>query len=80
MDLLKAFAGTFYHPVGTCAMMGREMGGVVGERLVVYGTRNLRIVDASVIPLVPRGNVASSVFAWGERGAQIVREEWEGSA
>lgn len=77
VELLRGYAGTFYHPVGTCALMGREMGGVVDERLVVYGTRNLRVVDASVIPMVPRANVASSVFAWGERGAEIVREEWE---
>ncbi len=60
-------------------MMGREMGGVVDEGLMVHGTRNLRIVDASVIPLLPRGNVASSVFAWGERGAQIVKEQWKGA-
>ena len=34
-----------WHPVGTAAMLPREDGGVVDPRLVVYGTRNLRIVS-----------------------------------
>ncbi|MCJ1243256.1 hypothetical protein MMC30_000453 [Trapelia coarctata] len=64
-----------YHVVGTCAMMPREMGGVVNERLVVYGTQNLRIVDASIFPLIPRGNTQSSVYAITERAADIIRED-----
>lgn len=57
-------------------MMSREMGGVVDERLRVYGTRNLRVCDASVIPMVPRGNIVTSVFAWAERASDIIKEEW----
>lgn len=32
-----------YHPIGTCAMGPREEGGVVSERMVVHGTRHLRV-------------------------------------
>ena len=32
-----------FHPFGTCAMMPKDLGGVVGEQLIVYGTTNLRI-------------------------------------
>jgi choline dehydrogenase-like flavoprotein len=64
-----------YHPVGTCAMMPEELGGVVNERLLVHGTKNLRVVDASVIPLIPRGNIQSSVYAIAERAADIIKED-----
>lgn len=44
---------SIYHPLGTCAMLPRDQGGVVSPELVVYGTTNLRVVDASVIPILP---------------------------
>lgn len=64
------------HPVGTCAMLPRDQGGVVDPRLRVYGVRGLRIVDASVFPMVPRGNIQSTVYAVAERAADFVKEEW----
>ncbi|KAL2794656.1 GMC oxidoreductase-domain-containing protein [Aspergillus keveii] len=54
-ELCKELVLSMYHVCGTCAMMPREDGGVVDPRLKVYGTRNVRVVDASVFPLVPRG-------------------------
>lgn len=45
-----------YHPCGTCSMSPRGQGGVVDERLRVYGTSNLRVIDASIIPLLVRAN------------------------
>ena len=64
-----------YHPSGSCAMMPRDLGGVVNERLVVHGARNLRIVDASVFPLSPRGNIQSSVYAVAERAADLIKQD-----
>lgn len=64
-----------FHPTGTCAMMPRELGGVVNERLIVHGTGNLRVVDASIIPLEPRGNIQSSVYAIAERAVDIIKED-----
>lgn len=64
-----------YHPSGSCAMMSKELGGVVNERLVVHGTRNLRIVDASIFPLSPRGNIQSSVYAVAERAADLIKQD-----
>ncbi|KAJ9263848.1 CAZyme family AA3 [Paecilomyces variotii] len=64
-----------YHLVGTTAMMPREQGGVVDDRLKVYGTKNLRVVDAGIIPLIPRGNIQAIVFAVAERGADIIKED-----
>ena len=69
---------TNFHPVGTCPMGSREKGGVVDERLRVHGVKGLRVVDASVFPLIMRGNVVSSVYAVAERAAEMVREDWAG--
>jgi choline dehydrogenase-like flavoprotein len=49
---IKKTCHSMAHPVGTASMLPRIDGGVVNSRLVVYGTKNLRIVDASIIPLV----------------------------
>jgi choline dehydrogenase-like flavoprotein len=56
-------------------MMSRANGGVVNERMVVWGTKNLRVCDASIIPMVPRGNIMASVYAWAERGADIIKQD-----
>lgn len=65
-----------FHPTGTCAMMPRALGGVVNERLIVHGARNLRVVDASIIPLEPSGNTQSSVYAIVERAADFIKEDF----
>ncbi|KAF2087759.1 GMC oxidoreductase [Saccharata proteae CBS 121410] len=64
-----------YHVAGSCAMMPEELGGVVDSRLKVYGTRNLRIVDASVFPLMPRGNIQADVYAVAEKAADVIKED-----
>lgn len=56
-----------YHPVGTCAKMKKDLGGVVDEELKVYGTRGLRIVDASVFPIVVGATTSMSVYAVAEK-------------
>ena len=72
---LKETVASYWHPVGTCAMMSRELGGVVDGQLIVHGTTNLRVVDASVFPLIPRGNIQSSVYAVAERAADLIKEK-----
>jgi choline dehydrogenase len=58
-----------YHPVGTCAM-----GTVVDDQLRVNGVEGLRVVDASVMPMVPRGNTNAPVIAVAERAADLIAE------
>jgi choline dehydrogenase-like flavoprotein len=55
-EQIKITSGSQYHPIGTCAMSPRDKGGVVNERLIVHGTSNLRVVDASIFPLHVRAN------------------------
>ncbi|RYP50158.1 hypothetical protein DL768_004275 [Monosporascus sp. mg162] len=74
-DYLKQTTTSSWHPTSTCAMLPLEKGGVVNERLVVHGTRNLRVVDASVFPLTTRGNPIATVYAVAERAADFVKED-----
>lgn len=66
-----------YHPAGTCGMRPRDKGGVVDYELKVYGVKALRVVDASVSPIMPRGNIISSVYAVAERAADMIKAEWK---
>ena len=52
---LKETIETVYHPVGTCKMGNDEMA-VVDDQLKVHGIQNLRVVDASIMPTIVRGN------------------------
>lgn len=70
---LRAKVDSNWHPTSTCAMLPRAMGGVVDERLRVHGVKGLRVVDASVFPMVPGGNCQTSVYAVAERGAEMIR-------
>ncbi|KAI9896892.1 hypothetical protein N3K66_007914 [Trichothecium roseum] len=74
-DYLRRTASGAYHFTGTCSMMPRAIGGVVDPQLRVYGCRNLRVCDASVIPLTPRTNPQATVYGVAEHAAQIILGE-----
>jgi choline dehydrogenase-like flavoprotein len=75
--ILPVNSATNYHPSSTCSMMREDLGGVVDEQLKVYGTKNVRVCDASVLPMIPRGNILSSVYAFAEKAVEIVCREAE---
>jgi choline dehydrogenase len=75
-EFVKEVAISSWHPVGTCSMLPREEGGVVDGKLRVYGVTGLRVVDASVMPLLIRGNICSGVYAIAERAADLIKEDW----
>lgn len=78
-QMLASTTATNYHPCGTCAMMREELGGVVDENLMVYGTKNVRVVDASILPIVPRGNILTTVYAVAEKAADIIIDAYSTS-
>jgi len=67
---------TDWHPVGTCAMLPLNNGGVIDHQLRVYGTENLRVVDASVFPLHISAHIQATIYAVAERGADIIKSVW----
>ena len=77
-DWVRDTTMTDWHPVGTCAMGGDEgmEGGVVDERLRVYGVKGLRVCDASVMPLQIAAHLQATVYAIAEKGADMIREDW----
>lgn len=56
-------------------MMPRSIGGVVSDRLVVHGTANVRVVDASVLPFQMCGHLTSTLYAMAERAADLIKED-----
>jgi choline dehydrogenase len=72
---IKRLLQTEYHPVGTCSMLPKDKGGVVDSKLKVHGVEKLRIVDASVFPLLPRANMQSLVYAVAERAADWIKAD-----
>jgi choline dehydrogenase-like flavoprotein len=75
-EYARLAAVTNYHCVGTCSMLPPDRGGVVDERLVVYGTKNLRVVDASIMPIIPQANTQSTVYAVAERAADLIKMDY----
>ncbi|KAI1265786.1 GMC oxidoreductase-domain-containing protein [Xylariaceae sp. FL1019] len=67
VELIKDMLTTEFHVSGTAAMMPRDKGGVVNPELKVYGTRNLRVVDASIIPLLPGAHIQAAIYAIAEK-------------
>ena len=74
LDFARSNGQTIYHPVGTCAM-GIGPRAVVDPSLRVIGLGGLRIVDASVIPLMVSANTEAAVLMVAEKGsAHILRD------
>lgn len=65
---IRSYAHSIYHPVGTCAM-----GSVVDSELRVNGVEGLRVVDASVMPTITRGNTNAPVIMIAEKAADLMR-------
>lgn len=77
-DYIRGALVSNYHPAGTCAMGGDDQAAksrqpsVVDPMLRVRGVDGLRVVDASIMPALPRGNTNAPVIAIAERAADLI--------
>ena len=71
---VRSEANTSYHACGT-AKMGVDEHAVVDPRLRVLGVGNLRVVDCSIIPKVPSGNINAISMVIGQKGADMIKED-----
>jgi len=73
-DYIRSQSTTIWHPAGTCKM-GNDANAVVDERLRVRGIKNLRVADASVMPVITSGNTVATCFMIGEKAAAMIVED-----
>jgi choline dehydrogenase-like flavoprotein len=69
-ELALASATPMFHPVGTCAL-----GAVVDSNARVVGVENLRVIDASIMPVIPRANTNLPTLMLAEKCAAAIRDE-----
>ena len=74
LEFLREKANTIYHPVGTCKMGSDEMA-VVDQELKVHGIKNLRVVDASIMPTLISGNTNAPTVMIGAKAADFILSE-----
>ena len=70
LAFVREYGETVFHPTSTCSI-----GAVVDPSLKVLGLQNLRVVDASVMPAVPSGNINAAVIAVAEKGADLIKQD-----
>jgi choline dehydrogenase len=74
----KHTASTIWHLSGTCKMGPYwDPGAVVDSRLRVYGVKGLRVIDASIMPMVPAAHTNIPSMMIGEKGSDLVKQDWD---
>ncbi|KAH7102031.1 alcohol oxidase [Auriculariales sp. MPI-PUGE-AT-0066] len=71
-EWLRGNAISQYHPTSTCAMLPRDLGGVVDARLRVYGSQNVRVIDSSVFPVTMAAHTMAQTYGLAEQGSLIL--------
>jgi len=74
MQVARARGTTTFHPMGTCRMAPQnDPTAVVDDQLRVYGIEGLRVVDASIMPMMPSANLNAPTMMVAEKASDIIR-------
>jgi choline dehydrogenase-like flavoprotein len=75
LDMFRSFSTTVFHPVGTAKMgLPSDPMSVVDSRLRMLGIAGLRVIDASVMPIITSGNTNAPTMMIAEKGAAMILE------
>lgn len=72
---IRQTVGTLFHPVGTCKMGTDDQAVVDPTTLRVYGVQGLRVVDASIMPLIVSGNTVAATYMLAEKAADLIKDD-----
>lgn len=75
LQFFRENSGSIYHLCGTCVMGPEQKSAVVDDQLKVHGTKNLRVVDASIFPNITSGNINAPVMMVAEKGAEMILQD-----
>lgn len=74
---VRQYTVSLHHLGGTCAMAQNENDGVVDNQLRVFGTKRLRVIDASIMPQIPVGNTNWPTIMIAEKGSEMILQLWD---
>ena len=66
---------TAFHPCGTARLSNSIDQGVVDPKLKVHGVKNLRVADASIVPIIPDCRIQNSIYMIGEKAADAIKAD-----
>jgi choline dehydrogenase len=71
-DYLRTYATTIWHPVGTCSVSAQASNGACSGDFKVWGTDNVYVADASIIPTLTSGNPQAAIFALAKIASKVI--------
>ncbi|KAF7493852.1 Glucose dehydrogenase -like protein [Sarcoptes scabiei] len=71
----RTLTTTVGHQVGTCRMGFNRNDSVVNPRLLVHGTKNLRVIDGSIFPIITNGNTNAPIMMIAERAIDLIKDD-----